>query len=182
MGLSVRGRGDAVATIRFINVHLMETLAGWVPTTPEMEVKILFGRHLWDFAQHADAFGKRTAELRLPLHASRPPTGELRAVLDELRRTTATGQRLGKLYRGFIPGIERLYAGYLGRTDELMDEPTVRIIEHALLDTGRMRREADALHAQGGPALEDGAGPSALFATLERVVDFRPAVAAGADA
>ncbi|KPK05001.1 MAG: hypothetical protein AMS20_07585, partial [Gemmatimonas sp. SG8_28] len=61
MTMSVRERADWIATFRFISVNLMETLARWVPNTPEMEVKLLFGRHLWEFAQHADAFGKRTA-------------------------------------------------------------------------------------------------------------------------
>ncbi|HEY2804601.1 MAG TPA: hypothetical protein VGI92_01960 [Gemmatimonadales bacterium] len=185
MELSVRGRGDAVATFRFINVHLMETLAGWVPTTPELEVKVLFGRHLWDFAQHADAFGKRAAELRLQLHASRAPTAELQGVLDDLRRTTRTAQRLGRLYHGVVPGVERLYTAYLAQVDELMDEPTVRIIGHGLLDTGRMGREAESLSAQGGPSLENGAGSTASggpFGSLDRVIDFRPAVAAEAEA
>ena len=42
-------------------VALMEIAAAWTPTTPEMEVKVLLGRHIWDFAQHADALGKRPA-------------------------------------------------------------------------------------------------------------------------
>jgi len=38
-----------------------------------MEVKLLFGEHIWDAAQHADALGKRTFELRLRLqHSVRP--------------------------------------------------------------------------------------------------------------
>ena len=38
MSLSVKLRGEYVATFRAIEVHLMEMLAAWVPTTPEMEV------------------------------------------------------------------------------------------------------------------------------------------------
>ena len=53
--LTVKERGQFVATLRYVHVSLMETLAAWVPTTPEMEVKLLFGEHIWDVAQHADA-------------------------------------------------------------------------------------------------------------------------------
>ena len=69
MLLNVTERGAHVATFRWIEVRLMETLAHWVPTTPEMEAKLLFGAHIWDAAQHADILGKRTQELRLPLAA-----------------------------------------------------------------------------------------------------------------
>ena len=67
MSLSVQDRAEYVATFRFIQVFLMETLARWVPQTPEMEVKVLFGRHIWDLAQQADGLGKRGYELRAPL-------------------------------------------------------------------------------------------------------------------
>ena len=38
MNLNVKERGRAVATHRSILVTLMETVARWTPTTPEMEV------------------------------------------------------------------------------------------------------------------------------------------------
>ena len=68
--LTVKERGHFVATLRYVHVTLMETLAAWVPTTPEVEVKLLLGEHIWDVAQHADSLGKRTFELRLPLQHS----------------------------------------------------------------------------------------------------------------
>ena len=68
--LTVKERGHFVATLRYVHVTLMETLAAWVPTTPEVEAKLLLGEHIWDVAQHADSLGKRTFELRLPLQHS----------------------------------------------------------------------------------------------------------------
>ena len=53
---SVQNRSESLATFRFIHVFLMETLARWVPSTPEMEVNVIFGRHIGDLAQKADAF------------------------------------------------------------------------------------------------------------------------------
>jgi hypothetical protein len=58
----------------------METLAQWTPTSPEMEVKLMLGEHIWDAAQNADALGKRTRELRLPLqHSLRPVDAYVRS-------------------------------------------------------------------------------------------------------
>ena len=53
-----------LATVKLAPCTYLQTqLAEWIPTTPEMEVKVLFGRHVWDCARQADAFGKRAFEL-----------------------------------------------------------------------------------------------------------------------
>ena len=71
---SVSDRCRAVATFRHISVTLMETAARWTPTTPEMEAKVMFGRHIWDFAQMADWLGKQLIP-RVPAgQPDAPPT------------------------------------------------------------------------------------------------------------
>jgi hypothetical protein len=148
MSLSVQERGEALATFRFVQVQLMETLARWVPTTPEMEVKLLFGAHIWDVAQHADALGKRVYELRMPLqHSLKPSDGYLRA-LQELSSASQTAQKLGAVYEAFLPRLGDRYRQYLDRTDALMDAPSVRIIERILHDHSRMIREYRELLAE----------------------------------
>jgi hypothetical protein len=138
MILSVKERGQFVATMRHINVWLMETLAGWVPSTPEMEVKLQFGEHLWDAAQHADALGKRTFELRMPLQHSLEPIKEYVDFLAEVADIEKTQQRLAAIYDVLLPGLATRYRQYLGKTDALADAPTVRIIERHLSDIDRM--------------------------------------------
>jgi hypothetical protein len=138
MILSVKERGQFVATMRYINVWLMETLAGWVPSTPEMEVKLQFGEHLWDAAQHADAFGKRTSELRMPLQHSLPPVAEYVDFLDSVSDIEQTQQRLAAIYDVLLPGVAMHYRQFLEKTDSLADAPTVRIIERHLSDIDRM--------------------------------------------
>ena len=140
MILSVKERGQFVATMRYINVWLMETMAGWVPTTPEMEVKLLFGEHLWDAAQHADALGKRTSELRMPLQHSAPPVGDYVDFLDTVSGIEETQQRLAAIYNVLLPALSTHYRRFLEKTDALADAPTVRIIERHLSDIDRMLR------------------------------------------
>jgi hypothetical protein len=147
-GLSVKDRGAAVATFRAINVTLMEMLAAWVPTTPEMEVKLLFGAHIWDFAQHADMLGKRTFELRLALQYSQRPADAYVTFLAELADTRATERRLAAFYGVMLPVLAARYQSFLDRTDHLVDAPTVRILDRMLADHRRMLSEAQALYGE----------------------------------
>jgi len=145
MTSSVRTRADRLATFRSISVQLMEGLARWVPTTPEMEAKVLFGRHIWDFAHHADMLGKRTFELRAPLHYTLPPTEDYQRLLDEVSSATATTDRVGLLYSGFLPGLAQRYGHYLETAYPILDEPSVRIVERISVDLARIREESREL-------------------------------------
>jgi hypothetical protein len=147
MRFTVKQRGRHIATFRFIEVRLMETLAAWVPTTPEMEAKLLFGPHIWDFAQAADALGKRTYELRLPPQHSLTPRKEYLEVLDQLASTTGAALRIAALYDVMLPALAVRYQRYVERTDTLMDAPSVRVIEDILRTSQRMIHEADALRS-----------------------------------
>jgi hypothetical protein len=148
MPLNVKQRGDHVATFRWIEVRLMETLARWVPTTPETEVKLAFGAHIWDLAQHADWLGQRTQELRLPAQHSREPTREFAAFLGDLAARTETDRRVAGFYDCVLPGLERRFRAYVQDVDPLLDGPTVRILERILFDIERMKREGQALREE----------------------------------
>lgn len=145
MGYSVQQRAECVGTFRWVEVQLMEMLASWVPTTPEMEVKVLFGRHVWDCAQHADALGKRAFELRAPLHFSLPAVELYRRFLSDIAALAATTDRVSVFYDVVCSGMADRYRAYLGNTDMLMDEPTVRVLDTLLRDYERMARERDRL-------------------------------------
>lgn len=142
MGLILREKAEYLATFRWLEVFLMETLARWVPTTPEMEVKVLMGRHIWDAAQHADALGKRTFELRAPLHYTVMPLAPYVQLLKELASTEDTPGRIQGIYDVILPGFASRYGHYMRNSDSLLDEPSFRAIEGILNDYARMRQEA----------------------------------------
>ena len=148
MPLDVKQRGDHVATFRWIEVRLMETLARWVPTTPETEVKLVFGAHIWDLAQHADSLGKRTHELRLPLQHSLEPSGDFVRYLGAMAAEVETDKRVAGFYDCLLPGLERRFRDYMGQVDQLLDGPTVRVLERILFDMERMKRECQALRQE----------------------------------
>lgn len=149
---SVLDRCRAVATFRHVSVRLMEIVAGWTPTTPEMEVKVMFGRHIWGFAQMADALGKRTFELRRPMHFSLAADASYEALLDMVSARTTTGDRVAALYDGVIPGLIGRYRGYTETTDRILDEPSIDIIDRIVVMLERQR--ADALELNAGLGLD----------------------------
>lgn len=146
--MNVKQRADLLGTFRFIEVRLMETIAYWTPITPEMEIKVLFGRHIWDFAQHADWLGKRTFELRQPEHYTRPATGDYLALLDALKEAPDGSSRLALLYDAVIPGLIERYEHYLNDTDRLLDGPSVLVIERILPDLRRQIEDVRALRSE----------------------------------
>ena len=147
MTLSVPERAASIATFRFIEMKLMELVASWTPSTPEMEAKVMFGRHIWDFAQHADILGRRTFELRLPEQHSRRAAERYVTMLQSALTVKGTSDRLATLYDAIVPGMERRYRAYISATDPILDEPSIVILERLLRDLERQRKEADALRS-----------------------------------
>lgn len=126
----------------------MEITSAWTPITPEMEVKVMFGRHIWEFAQHADALGKRTFELRQPEQYTLTPAEPYRALLDEIALTQGTAARLAGAYDVVLPGLVARYRDYLQQTDSLLDNPSVVIIERILATHERQIADAASVRQQ----------------------------------
>jgi hypothetical protein len=145
---SVDERCRNIATFRHVCVKLMETVARWTPTTPEMEAKVMFGRHIWDFAQMADALGKRTFELRQPEHYTLPPVAAYAALLTEAAQVEATSDRIAALYEGVLPGFIERCRAYVAATDAILDEPSITIVERMIREMERQREEAGALERE----------------------------------
>jgi hypothetical protein len=141
--LNVKQRANSVGTLRFISVFLMETLARWIPTTPEMEIKMLFSRHVWRMAQQADRLGRRARELRAPLHYTRAPRQQFMAALRQLAMVSDSIDRIDAFHAVALPALTAAYRRYLAKTDRLTDEPTVVICEQALTEIAAMERERD---------------------------------------
>jgi len=174
--LTVKQRADTIGTLRFVSVFLMETLARWIPATPEMEVKMLLSRQVWRMAQQADRLGKRARELRAPLHYSRPPRPEFLAALKQLAAVSDTTDRIDAFHDVALSALAAAHERYLAETDRLTDEPTVMICEQALTEIEVMKRERNdwgseipKSRATDSPALK--AVRQAVAAASKEIVD-----------
>jgi hypothetical protein len=172
MKLTVKQRAETMATFRYIAVDLMETLARWTPSTPEMEAKVLFGRHVWEAAQHADALGKRTYELRAPMHFTQKPSDEYLQYLSELNAVEGAAERMHAIYDIALPALAARYRSYLEQTDALLDAPSVKVIERILSDIEAMRRDADELRREMPSMATPSTDLSSLRATEARATNI----------
>jgi hypothetical protein len=145
---------------------MMGTAARWTPITPEMEAKCMMGRHIWEFAQMADALGKRTFELRLPEQHSIAPVPAYDAFLKDIIKAPTTAERTAILYEGVIPGVIARFKEYIAATDEILDEPSIVILQRNIVDLERQR--VDAAELQRELKLSSDAG--AAIAKRERSV------------
>ena len=122
----------------------MRIMGGWIALTPELPAKLVLGRHVWDCAQHADAWGRRLPELRAPAQQSEPPNDAFVRFMDLLETVDGPGQsveRLTGVYRVLKPHLAAVYAAHLGRANPVYEPPTRRILERCL---GEERRHVAA--------------------------------------
>jgi hypothetical protein len=138
---TVAEKAQHVATFRFVSVFAMETLARWTPLTPELEIKLLFGRHLWEFAQQADALGYRTAELRAGQHTNRPPVAGYLGALEDFAALETPAERVSVVYDVLIPDLIQRYQAFLSQADPLLDQPTIRLFDRFHRDLARLQEE-----------------------------------------
>jgi hypothetical protein len=129
---------------RYAEERLMRIMGGWIALTPELPAKLLLGRHVWECAQHADAWGRRLPELRASAQQSEAPNPAGIEFFDLLESVDAPGQSLERLtgvYRILKPHLASVYAAHLARANPVYEPPTRRILERCL---GEERRHVAA--------------------------------------
>ena len=119
---------------------MLRALGGWIALTPELPAKLLFGRHVWDCAQHADLWGRRLPELRAPAQQSEPPNDRMVKFADLLESAEGpreTLERLAGVYRVLKPHLVTVYARHLANANPVYEPPTRRILERCLEEERR---------------------------------------------
>ena len=125
---------------RYAAERSMRALGGWIALTPELPAKLLLGRHVWDLAQHADAFGRRLPELRAQAQTSEPPNERFAAFMDALEepeQPQQTVERLVGVYRVLKPHVLSVYLDHLERANPVYEPPTRRILLRCIEDERR---------------------------------------------
>ena len=128
----------------------MRVLGGWIALTPELPAKLLFGRHVWDCAQHADAWGRRLPELRAPAQTSEPANDAMIAfmqLLESPERPQQTLERIAGAYGVLKSHLVTVYARHLVSTNPVYEPPTRRILARCL--------EEERRHAAAGAVVLD---------------------------
>jgi hypothetical protein len=149
-----------IRNYRYAVERMMRILGGWIALTPELSAKLLFGRHVWDCAQHADLLGKRLPELRARAQVSEPANAEFAAFMDAIEQPEGRGQtieRLVGIYHVLKPHLLAAYEAHQRRVNQVYEPPTQKILARMIEDERRhvLAGRVIILHLSGGTALGD---------------------------
>ena len=151
-----------VGNYKWIEMRLFEALGGWVATVPELDVKLVLGRHCYHHAWHAELWDKRLPELR-EMNTERlnePANDGVARFMEAVREPEAPEQTIEKLvgvYRVLLPRKIAAYTYHLNATSRITDAPTMRSLRFILQDELDDWREGEMLIQSllaGRPELE----------------------------
>jgi hypothetical protein len=145
---------------RFTENVCMTTEAAWAPTSPTMKVKFALGEHCYQDSIHSFWLGQRLPELRVMEgadHASpptlrssnkaEPPNEEFLKFCEEMQNADGELERVG-LYRVLKTHLAVYYRHHLTVTDPICDGPTVRILNHILLEEEEHLKWGQAIYEE----------------------------------
>jgi hypothetical protein len=139
-----------VGAYAWVEMRLFETLGGWVATVPELDVKLVLGRHCYHHAWHAELWHKRLPELREmdPARLIVPgddAVAELATAVAEPEAPELTIEKLVGVYRVVLPRKIAAYTYHLAATSSITDAPTQRSLRFILTDELDDWREGEML-------------------------------------
>jgi hypothetical protein len=155
---SVDENARRLINYRFAENVCMTTAGGWASTTPLVKVKFALGRHCYEDSIHAFWLGQRLPELRVVdqmevdvpptlrwSNKAEPPNEQFLKFVETMQMQDDELLRLVGLYRVLKTHLIVYYRHHAQMTDPVCDAPTVRILEHILLEEER--------HVQWGQAI-----------------------------
>jgi hypothetical protein len=117
-------------THQWAESRLFEILGGWVATTPEPEVKVMFERHGSHCAWRATQWWDRLPVLADVERSSLciAPPGPAAPVLERLATLEGTVERMAATYRLALPRLWAAYEGHRRAVGEVADSSTGRTL------------------------------------------------------
>lgn len=159
---------------RYACERMTRIMAGWIALTPELSAKLLLGRHVWDSAQHADAWGRRLPELRAHAQESKPPNDAFVAFMDAIEAPEEPGrtaERLVGIYGVLKPHILAVYEEHRGQANPVYEPPTCRILERCIGDERRHVAAGHTIIAHLAATPESQSRVAAWQAKLQRLLE-----------
>jgi hypothetical protein len=151
---------------RLIHYHFAEkvcmtTEGAWASTCPTIKVKFNLGEHCYHDSMHAFWLGQRLPELRIlegadleqppTLRSSakaEPPNEVFLKFCEEMQMQDDELLRLVGLYRVLKTHLAVYYRHHIAVTDPVCDGPTIRILNHILLEEEDHLRWGQAIYEE----------------------------------
>jgi hypothetical protein len=158
---SVDENARRIVNYRYAEKVCMTTEGAWAPTTPSMKAKFALGEHCYQDSIHYYWLGQRLPELRQlegaeldqppTLRSSTlalPPNEEFTRFVEEMQLQEDELLRIVGLYRVFKTHLCVYYRHHRLVTDQICDAPTVRILDHILLEEEEQLKWGQAFYEE----------------------------------
>ncbi|MCU0503656.1 MAG: hypothetical protein MUC51_18200 [Anaerolineae bacterium] len=133
LGFGVEENARRLHRLAYVEQRLMFIAAGHLLSVPEWEAKFLLGRHMYEDAEHHQAFRTRIGELRRSEHSvDTSPDPALTALMDEAIRAADGIELLTGIYRVLKPALVAAYRAHGERINPLVDYSTGRTLRLTL--------------------------------------------------
>jgi uncharacterized ferritin-like protein (DUF455 family) len=121
---------ELLGRYRYTEIQCMELMGSWAYTMIDPEIKVGFGRTMFQDSIHADLIGKRIPELkgRSQHFHSIPPSDSFVKLLEKIWKTSDELLRMVALFQVLKPELVSVYRRHLERMELPADEPTGNII------------------------------------------------------
>ncbi|TDG00821.1 hypothetical protein [Paenibacillus piri] len=120
---------------RYIHESLLRIAAGHLPAREDWNLKAALARHLYEDAEAADLLRKRITELRTsPAVLNHEPDAALSLLMEELIQARSDLELTAGIYKVIKPAMLRVYKKHIAATQQIVDQPTIRILRTLILD------------------------------------------------
>lgn len=129
---TVQNNLQLLGKYRYAEIQAMELMGSWAYTMVQPEIKIAFGRHMYQDAVHADLIGKRIPELkgRSKQYQYIAPSDEYGKIVETIWKVDDELRRMIGLYRVMKPALIEALRQHLANVELPADEPTAYILRH----------------------------------------------------
>lgn len=146
---------------KFAENVCMTTEGGWASSSPLIKVKFALGQHCYEDSIHSFWIGQRLPELRVTddmesdvpptlrwSNRAEPPNEQFLKFVETMQQQDDQLLRLVGLYRVLKTHLTVYYRHHLQNTDQVCDAPTVRILEHILVEEERHLQWGQAIYEE----------------------------------
>jgi hypothetical protein len=169
----VEANSKVLQRYRFIHERLMFVGAAQLPSRNNWDLKAALGRHIYEDAEAADQLRTRVNHLRTPLAAvGQEPDTILALMMDEQLHARSDSEWLAGVYTIIKPALIEGYRSHIKRTQQVVDQPTIRIMRTLLLDLEQQVEWGKSMIEQlKTEAAWDETGAIAFSTTLQRCLE-----------
>jgi len=120
---------------RFLHEGLLRAAAGQLPAREDWNLRIGMCKHLYEDAEAAEQLHVRIPELRTSSAAlSKEPDARLTLLFEELVHARTDLEWASAVYEVLKPAMLEAFREHAAKTQQIVDQPTIRMLRQAILD------------------------------------------------